>query len=150
MTLVIGAEDPLAPDSLTLIKGSEAALREVYTTDECFTFSPAELTRPGITFFVARLNGTPMGCVALCIHDAHAEVKRLFVLPRARGSGTGRALMQHLETVAGETGHQTIRLETGIKLTAGVALYRALGYNSRGPFGDYIDHPTSLFLEKTL
>ncbi len=150
MMLSITAEDPLSDDALALIEGSEAALREVYTADECFTFSPSELARPGITFFVARGSAGPIGCVALCDCGSYAEVKRLFVRPKGRGTGAGRALMQHLETTARQNGHQTIRLETGPKLSAGVALYRALGYAERGPFGPYTDNPASLFMEKTL
>ncbi len=150
MTLIIAAEDPLAPDSLALLDGSEAALRAVYSADECFTFSARELARPGITFFVARRSDAALGCVALCDCRDYAEVKRLFVRPEARGTGAGRALMAHLEAAARAAGHRIVRLETGPRLAAGVALYRALGYTERGPFGDYADHPASLFMEKAL
>ncbi len=150
MTLTITTEDPLSPDGLALIEGSEAALREVYTPEECFTFSPRELAAPGISFFVARRNGRPVGCVALCDCGDYAEVKRLFVAPEARGTGTGRALMTHLEAQARSRGHRLIRLETGPRLTSGVALYERLGYRRCGPFGSYRDHPASLFMEKAL
>ncbi len=150
MTLAIAIEDPLSPDGLALIEGSEAALRELYTPEECFTFSPRELTAPGISFFVARRNGRPEGCVALCACGDYAEVKRLFVIPEARGTGTARALMTRLEAAARAAGHKIIRLETGPALTAAVALYHALGYSRRGPFGPYAAHPASLFMEKHL
>ncbi len=150
MTLTIAAEDPLAPDSLALREGSEAALRAVYSADECFTFAADELARPDITFFVARQNDTALGCVALRDCRDYAEVKRLFVHPQARGTGAGRALMAHLENAARAAGHSVIRLETGPRLAAAVALYRALGYSERGPFGPYTAHPASLFMEKAL
>ena len=139
MTLTIAPEDPLSADGRALIDGSEAALREVYRADECFTFSAAELATPDVTFFVARDNGVPVG-----------ELKRLFVRPSARGTGAGRALMAQAERHARTLGHRVIRLETGPRLAAGVALYRLLGYKERGSFGDYQDHPASLFMEKSL
>jgi putative acetyltransferase len=150
MTLTITTEDPLSPEGLALIEGSEAALRAVYTPDECFTFTPEELAAPGISFFVARRNGRPVGCVALADCGDYAEIKRLFVRPEARGAGIARGLMAHLEAAARRAGHGLIRLETGPRLAAALALYRALGYKERGPFGTYADHPASLFMEKRL
>jgi len=150
MNLTISEESPLTEDGHTLIAGSEAALREFYTPEECFSFTAAELARPGTRFFVARRNGAPVGCVALCTCDGYGEVKRLYVGPNARGTGAGRALMAHLESEANAGGISVIRLETGSLLAAGVALYRALGYADRGPFGSYQDHPASLFMEKIL
>ncbi len=150
MTLIIAQENPLTEQARALIEGSEAALRAVYTVDECFTFTPEELDRSNIQFFVARIEGEPLGCVALCACDDYVEIKRLFVTPNARGSGVARELIHHIETQALVAGHKIVRLETGQKLAAGVALYKNLGYHERGPFGDYPNHPASLFMEKTL
>jgi putative acetyltransferase len=150
MTLTIAQESPLSETGRALIAGSQAALRAVYTADECFTFTPDELAKPSIRFFVARRDGQPVGCVALCDCGHYAEIKRLYVAPTAQNSGTGRKLMSHLEQAARQLGHRIIRLETGPKLTAGVALYQKIGYQIRGPFGDYADHAASLFMEKHL
>lgn len=45
-----------------------------------------------------------------------------------------------------------VRLETGLKLEAAVALYREKGFVERDAFGDYIgdDAPESLFMELSL
>ncbi|MGH1354696.1 MAG: GNAT family N-acetyltransferase [Thalassovita sp.] len=150
MTLTIQPESPLTPEAHHLIQGSEAALRAVYTADECFTFTAAELDDPAIRFLVARHDGRAVGCVALVDFDDYGEVKRLFVSPNARGTGAARALMAELERSAHEKRHTQVMLETGEKLAAAVALYRSLGYVERGPFGDYADHPASLFMAKPL
>ena len=150
MHVTIAIESPLSADAALLIDGSEAALRIHYSNDECFTFTAAQLDRPEINFFMARADGRPMGCVALCNCGDYGEVKRLFTVPHARGLGVARALMAALEAHAISARHSRIRLETGAKLTAAVALYRALGYVTRGPFGDYAAHPASLFMEKVL
>lgn len=150
MTLTITQESPLTPDATALIDGSQADLRAVYSAEECFSFTAQALDEPGNQFFVARLAGTAVGCVALCHRDGYAEIKRLYVLPENRGSGVARALMDNLENQARRSGRQLIHLETGPKLTAGVALYRAMGYVECSAFGGYSAHPASLFMQKTL
>lgn len=150
MPLTIAAESPLTPDGRMLIDGSEQALRSVYTADECFTFTAEELDSPEITFLVARQDGTPLGCVALVNCGDYGEVKRLFVTPQARGTGAARALMAALETHAADMHLPEVLLETGDKLKAAVGLYTSLGYAVRGRFGDYQDHPASLFMGKRL
>ncbi|MFV2001948.1 MAG: GNAT family N-acetyltransferase, partial [Paracoccaceae bacterium] len=141
---------PRSDDARALIDGSEAAIRAVLTADECFTFTADELDRPDIRLFVARRNAQPVGCVALYSLPDYAEVKRLFVTQSARGTGTARALMAHLEAQAAKSGQTSVRLETAHQLTAAHQLYAALGYKTRSRFGNYADHPTSLFMEKHL
>lgn len=148
MTLIIAQESPLTAEALALIKGSETALREVYSADECFSFDANELTASDVTFLVGRLDAKPLGCIALCTRKGYGEIKRLFVTPDARGTGAGRKLVEHLEMIAKDSGINLIRLETGERLAAGVSLYKCLGYSIRGPFGDYGAHPASLFMEK--
>ena len=150
MPLTVNPESPLTDDAQGLIEGSELALRAVYSPDECFTFTAKELDAPNISFLVARDEQTPLGCVALVDCGTYGEVKRLFVTPDARGTGTGRQLMAELETHAAALGLPVVMLETGDKLVAAVALYRKLGYAECGPFGAYDAHPASLFMTKTL
>lgn len=150
MALVVTKESPLTEDARVLIDGSEAALREHYSADECFSFDAAQLAGEDTRFFVARLEGTPMGCVALVNCGDYGEIKRLYVPHSARGLGVAKALMDHLEADAAAQGLACVRLETGDKLAAAVALYTARGYARRGPFADYEDLPVSLFMEKPL
>ena len=148
--LSISSESPLTEDSRRLIAGSEAALREVYTEDECFTFTADELDQPEVDFLVARKDGVAVGCVAMVRYSDYAEVKRLYVPHSARGLGVANALMDHLEDRAKAAGVHLIRLETGPKLSAAMALYTARGYLECDRFGEYDDHPASLFMEKRL
>lgn len=150
MPLTIAIESPLSADANRLIDGSEAALRAVYSVDECFTFTAAELDSPQISFFVARQDGVAIGCVALVDCGSYGEVKRLFVTPHARGTGAARALMDTLEQHAAAHNLSHILLETGDKLAEAVRLYARLGYVERGPFGAYQLHPASLFMGKQL
>ncbi len=150
MSVTITRETPLSPEARILIKGSEQALRAVYRAEECFSFTAEELDQPSISFLVARQNGVAIGCVALVDCETYGEIKRLFVSPDWRGAGAARALMSEIENLARESGLTSLKLETGEKLSSAVALYRAIGYIQRGPFGDYAAHPASLFMEKEL
>jgi len=145
----IHIESPLTEDGQVLIAQSQGALEEVYDASEIFSFSAAELARPDTHFLVARgAGGAALGCVALVDCGGYGEVKRLYVRPEGRGLGTARALMAALEALAARLGLAEVLLETGDRLVPAVALYESLGYRVRGPFGDYPEHPASLFMGK--
>ena len=148
--LTISTESPTSPDGRALIAGSQLALLQAFPPEDIFTLDPEELAIPSIRFYVARDAGVALGCVALMACDGYGEVKRLFVTDAGRGKGIARALMAALEADARRSGLPWVRLETGNPLVAAVALYRALGYRVCGPFGDYPEHPASLFMEKPL
>jgi len=148
--ITVTQESPVSEDGLWLINGSEAALRAVYTADECFTFTADELLGDKVSFFVARKIGNAMGCVALVNEAAYGEVKRLYVPDHSRGLGIAKILIAHLEEQARIQGLQSVKLETGNKLAAAVTLYKSLGYSICGKFGSYEDDPVSLFMEKAL
>ena len=148
--LDIRTESPLSPDARALISESQAALEAVYAADEIFTMDPEELAAPNAQFLVARVDGRPVGCIALVDLLRYGELKRLFVSASARGMGLGRRLVEEAEAAARDIGLPLLRLETGPELAPAVTLYRTLGYADRGPFGDYADLPCSLFMEKRL
>ncbi len=99
-------------------------------------------------------DGTPLGCGALRpLDDGAVEVKRMYVVPAARGRGVGRAVLAGLEDAARARGWTTLRLETGPLQPEAVALYTGAGYRAIGPFGGYADDPDaehSLYFERTL
>lgn len=84
-----------------------------------------------------------LGCVGLDFHiPPFAEVKRMYVLPAARGRGVGQALLAAAEKVAREHDAVTMRLDTRRDLVEAIALYRKVGYVEVEQFseGMYIDH----------
>ncbi|TML75588.1 MAG: GNAT family N-acetyltransferase [Actinobacteria bacterium] len=99
---------------------------------------------------VARVDGETAGCVALKrLPDGACELKRLYVRPAARGSGTGRALAEAAVERARELGYATMRLDTLPMMNAARKLYLSLGFR---PIERYNDNPISgvLFFELAL
>lgn len=143
-------ESPLTTASRALIDASQSALEEIYPPEQIFSMAPEELAAPNAQFLVARVDETPVGCVALVDMLRYGELKRLFVDASARGTGLGRRLVLEAEALARDLGLRVLRLETGPELAPAVRVYRGLGYRERGPFGDYADLPCSLFMEKRL
>lgn len=150
MTITINIESSLSDNAKALIQGSEESLREVYTEEECFTFTADELNISKIDFFVARKDNHAIGCVALLNEKNYGEIKRLFILKQFQGNGYAKVLIHALEEHAYKQSHRMIYLETGVKLKAAVALYQKLGYHVCSKFGEYNDHPASLFMKKEL
>ncbi len=58
--------------------------------------------------------------------------------------------MQHLEAYLRGSGVRIARLETGVKQSEALGLYKKLAYVERGPFGGYSSDPLSVFMEKQL
>ncbi len=109
------------------------------------------LTAPDARFWVARLDGMPVGCAALIWgFDRQGEIKRMDVVPAARGTGVGNALLNAVEDGARFERLRVLRLETGAKNTESLELYRRRGYLNSEPFDEYHADPNSVFLSKSL
>ncbi len=70
--------------------------------------------------------------------DAGFDVPSLgiAVVPRARGRGVGRLLMQHLHATAARRGARRVRLRVYPRNTPALGLYRSLGYTFDGELED--------------
>jgi len=80
--------------------------------------------------------------------DGAAEVKRMYVVPPARGAGHGRVLLAALEDAAREFGFARTRLDTGARQPEVRALYERAGYRA---IGDYNANPfAAWWAEKVL
>ena len=137
-------------DALRLIAESEAELAALYRPELRHAFSPDQLEAAQVRFFLARLDGAAVGCGGVAPLDGYAELKRIFTTRAARGLGVGRAIVARLETEARDMGRTLLRLETGAASPEAIALYEACGFARRGPFGEYRENGSSVFMEKTL
>lgn len=142
--------NPTSADAQALIAHSEALMSALYPS-ESNHFEPAvNLLPPHGAFWGCWIGDELVGCGGVKHHDGYGEIKRLFVLDSARGRGVARQLMAQFEAELTGRGVSLARLETGIHQPEALALYRRLGYQERGPFGDYGPDPLSAFFEKQL
>ena len=144
-------ESPHQADVARLIAALDAYQAALYPAESNHLLSLDALSTPDVRFFVARRGGEALGCGALRIDaEGYGEVKRMFVLPRARGLALGRRLLERIEAEARGNRLSCLRLETGIHQPEALGLYRAAGFVERDPFGEYAPDPLSVFMEKSL
>lgn len=145
----VAAETADQTEVHALLRQSDAYHASLYPAESNHLVDVAALTATNARFLVARCGGIAVGCGALLLGpDAEAEIKRMFVAPEARGRRIGSQILDALETAARSEGVRVIRLETGVRQTESLALYRRHGYTERGPFGTYEKDPLSTFFEK--
>jgi putative acetyltransferase len=91
---------------------------------------PGNYALPEGRLLLAEFGTDSAGCVALHKLDSTAcEMKRLYVRPKFRGKGIGRALVETIVTEARSIGYQRMRLDTVEPMMKdAVGLYRHLGF----------------------
>lgn len=151
MQFIVGLEDPATPDVIALLEDGDAYGASLYPA-ESNHFLPLEALRAeNVRFVVARDDkGAAVGTGAIALSAGWAELKRMWVVPEMRGRGLSKAILADLECRARDAGHSLLRLETGVDNREALALYERKGFARRGPFGDYLEDPLSVFMEKRL
>lgn len=124
----------------------------------CFQSFDEEVARlPGMyappkgALLLARVDGEAAGCAGLHeLEDGIAEMKRLFVRPRYRDLGLGRALAQRILDEARAIGYRRLRLDTiQGTMDPAIRLYRRMGFV---PIEPYRSNPIAgaLYMELAL
>ncbi len=119
---------------------------------------PAAFAPPRGHFLVGYDEGRPVGCGGWRTHDGSdpgllpgdAEIKRMYVVPTARGRGLSRALLAELERTAHAAGIRRLVLETGTQQPEAIGLYASSGYQPIPGFGIHRHLPLSRCFGKPL
>ena len=149
--VTIDTEPADQPEVAALLAASDAYMAALYPAESNHLVGREVLAAANATFLVARRDGRVIGCGAvITAADGHAEIKRMWVAPSARGAGAGRRILSALENAARSRGIAVLQLETGNAQPEALGLYRAAGFVERGPFGAYRPDPLSVFMEKRL
>ena len=116
--------------------------------------TPPSAADVSVVLVVRDEDGLALGCGALrSLGDDVAELKRMYVVPGARGRGVSKLVLAELEAAAVAHGWTTLRLETGPRQPEAVGLYERAGYRPIAAFGAYVgaaDAEDSLFYERVL
>ncbi|WP_329386079.1 GNAT family N-acetyltransferase [Streptomyces sp. NBC_01351] len=126
------------PDAVVLLRAYYAEVAGRYwkrsvteaEIDQGILEFPADgLIPPTGQFVVGRLAGEPLACGGFRMLDpVTAELSRVYVDPRTRGTGGGAALLEVLEAEARALGAERVRLDTRLDLVEARALYARHGY----------------------
>jgi GNAT superfamily N-acetyltransferase len=97
---------------------------------------PEQFAPPGGAFLVGYDDGGAPVCGGGLkrLGDDVVEIKRMYVVPEARGRGVAGLLLAALGDAARELGYTRARLDTGPKQPHAERLYRAAGYEAIGNF----------------
>ncbi len=144
-------------DASALRAAQRAEIDERYGTPDSEP-GPAPSAADILVFFVAYSDdGTPLGCGGLRevasadgLDAAEGEIKRMYVVPAARGTGVSTAILAELEGFALARGWPRLVLETGTEQPDAMRFYEREGYTRIPNFGYYADAPLSLCYEKPL
>ncbi|TWE21150.1 GNAT family N-acetyltransferase [Kitasatospora atroaurantiaca] len=146
------------PDAEKLSAEVQQEYVQRYGDMDVTAMHPDHFDPPAGLFVVGYLDGEPVACGGWRakernddgLLDGDAELKRMYVVPSARGRGLAREILRHLERTAAEAGRTRFVLETGTEQPEALALYASEGYEPITKFGFYKDSPQSVCLGKPL
>lgn len=145
-------DDPTAPHVAALLAHHRAELQRAMGDHAC-ALDATGLSAADVTFWTACDGDTLLGFGALKQLDrTHGEVKSMRAAPAARGTGVGRALLNHIIAAARARGYARLSLETGTAAlhAPAIALYRSAGFVSCDAFADYRPSPHNQFMRLAL
>ncbi|MCX5200673.1 GNAT family N-acetyltransferase [Streptomyces sp. NBC_00237] len=127
------------PDAVKLNADVQLEYAERYGDGDLTPLDPAMFTPPhGLYLIAYDAEGFPVatgGWRAQHANDENyadgdAELKRMYVIPAARGLGLARRVLALLEADARAAGRTRMVLETGTEQPEAVALYLSTGYTA--------------------
>jgi putative acetyltransferase len=142
----VSPSDPAVAELLAALTGELAA--GGYGPDETFGYSIEQLEQSGVRLFGAHVEGRLVGVGGIEVQgDGIAELKRFYVVPAQRGVGVVDEIMRAVLEHARASAVRTVRLETGDKQRAAIAMYRRHGFREIPRFGPYVESATSVCMQ---
>src|SRR6059058_4095527 len=121
-----GPEPFGSPDVVALCDAQQREMNGIYGEADIGPTREAPMfVEPDGVFLVVRDDdGSAIACGGVArFDDTRGELKRMYVVPEARGRGLGRRLLVDLEAEARRLGYRALVLETGDRQPEAVGLY---------------------------
>jgi GNAT superfamily N-acetyltransferase len=140
-----------SPSAVQLINAVQQEYVVRYGGPDDTPVDPAEFAPPQGLFIVGYVDGEPVASGGLRRHEeGEVEIKRMYVVPSARGQGLARLMLAELEDRARALGAKRMVLETGELQPEAIRLYESSGYTPIEGFGHYRCAPLSRSFAKDL
>jgi len=126
---------------------------QIYGTPDETPVDDGEFDPPHGLFLVGRLDGEPVAAGGWRRVDgavSTGEIKRMYVVERARGRGLSRLMLAELESTLAAVGCERVVLMAGRPQRAAIALYESSGYGLADAYGIYACAPDACFFAKKL
>jgi GNAT superfamily N-acetyltransferase len=141
MSIEVRRIDSASPDALALVEAMLAELSTHYgpwdPSVSTPSATPEDLAPPGGAFVALYEDGRAVaGGGVKRLAAGMGEIKRMYVVPEARGRGLARVLLGALEDAARELGYARVRLDTGRFQPKAERLYRTSGYREIPDYND--------------
>lgn len=149
----IEIDDLSRPQVHALLQEHLTNMYELSPAEQVFALDLTKLRSPDITFWTIWSEEELVGFGALKqLSPTHGEIKSMRTPAANRGRGAGRAMLEHIISIAYQRGYTKLSLETGAHAAFAPAhsLYRSRGFVTSGPFGSYLADPHSVFMELQL
>lgn len=137
-------------DFINMVKLLDSYLAEKDGEDHAFysQFNKIDTIKNVVVAYIIE---EPVGCGAIKELDTDTmEIKRMYTSSVNRGLGVASAVLLALEKWASELGYKKCVLETGIRQTEAIALYKKNNYQMISNYGQYADVEDSRCFEKVL
>ena len=142
-------EPPNQAAVISLIAELDAYQDTLYPAEARYALDLTTLEQENVLFVVARdYDGAAIGCGAVVLSGEAGELKRMFVRQVNRAQGTATLILQQLEAESVSRGCRLVQLETGPYQPEALAFYKKHGYEVCSAFGNYPEHPLSVFMQK--
>jgi putative acetyltransferase len=151
--LRITVDNLQGPEIIALLQEHLAEMHSVSPPESVHALDLSGLRKPDITFWTVWLGADLAGCGALkALGPGHGEIKSMRTARHYKRKGIAASMVRHILDEAARRGYRRLSLETGSQPHFAPArfLYSSFGFQSCGPFGDYVDDPHSVFMTKVL
>ncbi|MBB2182949.1 GNAT family N-acetyltransferase [Lachnospiraceae bacterium MD1] len=136
---------------MQLLSMTDIDFRELDGEHPDFTMLGNNQRDSGLDVIVAYKEGVPVACGAYKMYDEdHAELKCIFTEPSSRNMGLGSEILRRLEAKAKINGFKWCVLETDISSEKASHIFKKAGYQVIPGYGQYIDMPSSLCMERKI